>query len=97
MKKITFDQVKEKLLSLGFTLLPNKEERGIVILGVFGLNYCSCCKRCDGKITIYYDFDESDLWITGSDDGGFRNDPLTRGSFKETLRDLGIKLKDCKL
>lgn len=95
--KLTFEQVKQKLLSLGFSLIPDTPEKGIVILGTFGLNHCHCCNRNDGRVCIYYDRDESDLWITGSDEMGFRNDPLTRDSFKETLRDLGIKSKDCKL
>lgn len=98
--KLTFEKAKEKLLSLGFVLMPEKED-GVVILGTFGLNYCPCCKRYDGEISIFHDEGSTELWISGAvGSSGFMsswNDPLSVGTFKWALKELGIKAKDCKL
>ena len=93
--KLTFEKVKEKLLSVGFTLIEDQKEEGVNILGTFGLNHCSCCKRSDGTISIFNDEKFSELWIQGATDGSSWNDPLTRGTLRWTLRELGIKSKDC--
>jgi hypothetical protein len=95
--KLTFEQVNKKLLSLGFTPMPNEQEDGVTVLGTYGLNYCSCCKRHSGTISIYSYPEDPELCIQGAHDMGSWNDPLTMGTFKWTLMELGIKSKDCKL
>jgi len=95
MKKYTFEQAKERILNAGFQPIESPEEKGIIILGTFGLNYCSCCKRSEGTIVIYNEEKYPQLWISGSNDGGFTNDPLCRETLRCALRELGVKSKLC--
>jgi hypothetical protein len=95
--KLTFEKVQQRLLSLGFTAMPVEEEDGVTVLGTFGLNYCSCCKRHSGSVSIFCYPEDPELCISGAHEFGSWNDPLTVGTFKWTLRELGIKSKDCKL
>jgi hypothetical protein len=60
---ISFEKAKQKLLSVGFKEIENKEEDGVEIFGTFGINYCSCCKRADCIISIFKQKDEEDDFL----------------------------------
>lgn len=95
--KLTFEQVNKKLLSIGFNLMPSEEEEGVIVLGTYGLNYCPWCQRHNGSISIFCYPEDHELCISGANEMGSWNDPLTKGTLQWTLRELGVKSKDCKI
>ena len=59
--KMTLEKVEAKLLPLGFVKIPNEPEDGIEILGTYGFNYCSHCKRGDCIISIFRQEEDTSL------------------------------------
>jgi len=94
MKKFTFEQAKEKLLYLGFTEIEVKPQKGIVNLGTFELS-CPYCKTRKGTISFYHQNDDDEIWIQGYDGGSSWDDPFNRRTLRYSLRQFGIKSKDC--
>lgn len=91
---MTLEKVEAKLLPLGFVKIPNEPEDGIEILGTYGFNYCSHCKRGDCIISIFRQEEDTSLdcleyqIITENMSG---SDYLTAASLNYELRELGIK------
>ncbi len=87
----TFNQAEKKLLNYGFEKINDKPQRGIIILGTFGIKSNPYYKRYDITICIFKASVSGELEFQICDDYGDAIDPLNNEYLSYYIKRLELK------